>query len=46
MLFINLLSIMQPNEKSVNYSLIAYFLLLALVNRFSQISTNNSRYKA
>jgi len=36
-------SLAQPHEKSVNCSLIAYFRIPALVNRFSKISTNSSR---
>ena len=37
---------MQPHEKSVNYSLIAYSCVSALLNLFSQISTNDSRFKS
>jgi len=37
---------MQPNEKSVNCSLIAYLLYLALVNLFTQICMNSSRFES
>ena len=46
MIYKNFLSFLQSYEKSVNYSLIAHLLSLALPKPFTQTSTNNSHFKS